>query len=64
MPVLGMDVGEGPLNSAPTYARAHMRVIVDIQWIVVIDELMVERLSEYHPGNRSEEDSDAESGPP
>ena len=64
MPVLGVDVGEGPTNSGPTYARTHVGVVVNIQRIVVVDELVVERLPEYRPCDRGQEDGDAESGPP
>ena len=60
MPVLRMDMRERPDNPAPGQARAHVRVVEHVKRIVIIDELMAERLSKHRPRDRDQNDNDAE----
>ncbi len=52
MPVLGMNVGEGPSDPLPAQPCPNVRIVVNIKWIVIVDELMAERLPENGPRDR------------
>ena len=51
MPVLGMNVGQGPFHVAPIEPASNMRVVDDIERVIVIDELVAEGLAEHRPGD-------------
>src|SRR5690348_1462483 len=61
MPVLGMDVGECPLDSTPSQSGANVRIVVNVERIVVVDELMMKRLSKHGPNDRDEKNSNGQS---
>ena len=59
MPVLGMNMGEGPLNSAPRQPRAHVRIVEHVKRIVVINKLVTECLPEHRPRKRDQKNANA-----
>lgn len=59
MPVLGMDMGEGPPDPMPAQPRTHVGVVVNVKRIVVVDKLMMERLPEHRPRDRDEKNPNA-----
>jgi hypothetical protein len=59
MPVLGMHVRERPRDSVPAEPRSHVRVVVNVKRIVIVDELMMKSLAEDRPRNRDQKNSDA-----
>jgi len=60
MPVLGMNMGEGPLDSGPRQPRAHVRIVEHVKRIVVINELVTECLPEHRPRKRDQKNTDAD----
>jgi hypothetical protein len=63
MPVLGMNVGERPDDSTERDAVPDRRVAVEIRDIIVVDELVPERLAEDDPGKRRQKNADADTQP-
>src|ERR1700736_2832723 len=63
MPVLGMNMSEGPLDPSPRQARAHVRVVEHVKRIVVINELVTACLSKYRPRKRDQKNTDANKRP-
>src|SRR5689334_2478919 len=58
VPVVGVHMGEGPSNSSETKAIGDPRIIVNILIIVVINELVPERLAKHNPDNTDKENAD------
>ena len=63
MPVLGMNMRERPRDATPAQSRTHVRVIEHVKRIVIINELVMERLSEHRPRDRDQKEADAEQRP-
>src|SRR6266513_1937616 len=63
MPVLGMNMGERPDDSTERNAVPDCRVAVEIGDVIVVDELVPERLAEDDPGKRSQKNADADTQP-
>ena len=59
MPVLGMNVGERPCDAAPRQSCAHVRIVEHVKRVVVINELVMERLAEHRPRQRDQKKTDA-----
>src|SRR3981081_1962149 len=59
MPVLGMNMSEGPLDSAPRQARAHMCVVDHVKRIIIINELITACLSKDRPRQRDQKNANA-----
>ena len=49
MPVGGVAFGEGPDNPSSGDAARDLRVVDDVELIVVVDELVMKRLAEDDP---------------
>ena len=65
VPVIRMDMRESPLNPLPTQTSSDARVLVDVVVIIVIDELVPERLPEdhkHHSDKKEAGESDFDSG--
>ncbi len=60
MPVLRMHVGERPDNAVPIQTGEHVHVVCDVERIVVVDELMMKRLSKHGPRQRDQSGADGE----
>ena len=58
MPVVGMHTGEGPPNSVRREARADPRILVNVFVVVVVDELVSQRLAKDNPHDRHEQETD------
>src|SRR5690349_19982880 len=52
MPVVRMNMGKGPTCALPIEASQNFRVFADVSRIVVVDEVVVQRLAENRPGHR------------
>jgi len=51
---------ERPDDTLQTQTGAHMRVICNIEGIVVVDELVADRLSKHGPRKRDQKAADGE----
>ena len=60
VPVLGMDVRERPSNTVPIQSGPNMRIFKHVKRIVIIHELMADRLSEHCPGDGDQRSPDRE----
>lgn len=54
MPVAGMDISKGPRNSMESETGGDFRVFVDVPIVVVIEEIVMQRLPENEPGKRDQ----------
>jgi hypothetical protein len=64
VPVIGVDVRKRPDDISEAQARLNRGIGIDIILVVVIDEVMPERLAKNGPGNQREKNADAgEEGP-
>ena len=52
VPIIGMDVGERPNNTAPVQSRPNVVVFADVDRIIEVEEPVADRLAENRPGNR------------
>jgi len=60
MPVVGMNVGEGPDNTLPVQTCMDLRIFANIIWIVEVDEFMADRPAENRPRNRDQRGANRE----
>lgn len=49
MPVHGMNVGEGPRDPAEAKAAGYFAVLIDVAWVIVVDEIVPKRLAKDNP---------------
>ena len=63
MPVHGMDVGEGPGNPAEAKTAGYSGVFIDVARIIVVDEIVPQRLTKNDPGKRYETNANAHTSP-
>lgn len=61
MPVHGMNVGERPRNTANAEPSRYLRIFIDVTRIVVVNEVVLERLTKNYPCQDCETDADAHS---
>ena len=64
MPVHGMNVAECPSNTANAEPTGYFRVFIDVTRIVIINEVVPERLAKNKPCQARESDADADGKPP
>ena len=57
MPVAGMSVSKRPKNRRPCQTGNDIRVFINVEVVVVIDEVMPQRLSEDGPGETRQGDA-------
>src|SRR6266540_2275217 len=64
MPVHGMNVGECPGNAAEAEATCYFCVLINIARVIVVNEVVPERLAKDNPRKHCQSDTDADSKPP
>jgi hypothetical protein len=62
MPIIEMTVRERPRHSVQGETAGHLYIIIDILWIVVVNEAVTQGLAEDRPCNRSQEDTNDNDG--
>ena len=63
MPVLGVNMGEGPLDPWPRQAAAHVRIVEHVKRIVVINELVTAGLTKHRPRDGDQKNADPDKLP-
>jgi hypothetical protein len=63
MPIHGMNMGECPGNTANAEPTGYFRVFIDVTRIVIINEVVPERLAENKPCQARQNDADADGRP-
>ena len=63
MPVHGMDVGEGPRNPAEAKAAGYSGVFIDVARIIIVNEIVPQRLTKNDPGEQYQGDAGADKFP-
>ena len=58
MPVVEVQVREGPDQAIQTQAASDDRIFIDILVIVKVDEVMMQGLAEYRPNAKPEGETD------
>ena len=59
-----MNMGECPGNTAEAEPIGYLCVFIDVTRIIVVDEVMPERLAKNNPRKHCQRDADAEGKPP
>lgn len=62
MPIRGMSVSKGPNDPLHFEAREDVRVLIHIFFVVVIDEVVSEGLTENEPGDGEKKNADNNAG--
>ena len=60
MPVQGVDMCKRPGNTADAKTTCYFRVLINVTRIIVVNEVMPERLAKNKPGKHSERKTDAD----
>ena len=63
MPVHGMNVGECPGNTADAEPTGYLRVFVDVTRIIVVNEVVPERLAKNKPAQGRKSDANGDDQP-
>jgi len=63
MPVHGMNMAKCPGNTADAEAAGYLRIFIDVARIIIINEIVPERLAENHPRKDGDTDADADRQP-
>src|SRR5579862_1448696 len=63
MPIGRVNMCESPTCSGPRQAIRHVRISVDINIVVEIDEAVMDRLTERNPDQKREDDANADHQP-
>ena len=58
VPVSAVSVSKRPKNPGARQTRDDMRVFVNVDWVVVINELVMQCLPEHDPGEADQDDAD------
>ena len=59
MPVHGMNMGECPANTADPEPTGYVRVFVDVTGIIIVNEVVPERLAKNNPRKHRKNDAEA-----
>src|SRR2546423_1428995 len=62
VPVVGVHMGKGPANSAKAEAARDLRLIVDVNIIVVVQELVPDGLAKHNPHKNGKKNADCTGG--
>ena len=62
MPIIEIAVRERPCHSVQGETVGHLHIIIDILWIVVVNEAVTQGLTEDQPCNRRQEDTNDNDG--
>ena len=60
VPIVVVKVSENPSEPGRSETANHVRVVVNVRVVVIVDELVAERLAEDHPRDRDQNDADRE----
>ena len=63
MPILRVDMGECPANTCDAKAAGYLGIFIDVARIVVVNEVVPERLAENNPHKYRQKDADADGQP-
>src|ERR1700686_1172351 len=63
MPVLGMNMCEGPRDTRDSETACYFRILIDVVLIIVVNELVPERLAKNQPHDKGKKNADAGRGP-
>src|SRR5438093_3701737 len=64
MPIFGVNVGECPDNIGKAEATRYSGILIHITRVIVVNEIVPERLAKNRPSQRYKNDANAESEPP
>ena len=64
MPIHGVNMAKCPGNTADAEAAGYLRIFIDVAGVIIVDEIVPERLAENHPRKDGDTDADADSQPP
>jgi len=64
MPVQGMDMSKRPGDTADAEPTCYSRVFIDVTRIVIVNEVVPERLTKNKPCQARQSDADGDSEPP
>ena len=59
MPVHGMNMGKCPDNAADAQSLSYLRVFVDVTRIIIVNEVVPERLAKNKPAQCRQSNTDA-----
>ena len=60
MPVQAMDMCKCPGNPADAETTCYFRVLINVTRIIIVNEVIPERLAKNNPGKHSERKADAD----
>src|SRR5208283_2529697 len=63
MPVGAYAMSKRPLDSVQVQPANDHRIFIHVRVVVVVDELVMQRLAEDHPDNRRQKNADPENQP-
>jgi len=63
MPVHGMNMGKCPANAADPEPTGYVRVFVDVTGIIIVNEVVPERLAKNNPRKHRQADANPGSYP-
>jgi hypothetical protein len=63
MPVLSMNMSECPGNTAYVKAAGYPGILINITWIVIVNEVVPERLAKDNPCKHCKKDANADNYP-
>ena len=52
-----------PGNTADAEAAGYLRIFIDVAWIIIVDEVVLERLAKNYPRKDGETDANADRQP-
>src|ERR1017187_6127959 len=63
MPVADVAISQRPAKSLPSQTLLDDRVLIHIQFVVVVDKLVTQRLAEDHPDDNRQKNADSGNRP-
>ena len=62
MPMPDLNVSKRPPDSSPSKSGENLRVLINVDSVVVIDEAVVDRLAKDNPNDDHQKDADSHDG--
>jgi hypothetical protein len=63
MPVLRMNMGERPDNTGDVKAAGYLGILINVMRVIIVNEVMPERLPKHGPCKHYKTDADADKYP-
>jgi hypothetical protein len=63
MPVLSMNMSKRPDNPGDVKATGYPGILINIAWIIIVNEIVPERLAKNDPRKHSKKDANADEYP-